>query len=307
MLFDWHTWAEMISSPFMQRSLIVAVIVGLTAPVIGTYLVQRKLSLLGDGIGHVALTGVALGWLIGNITHLGNNDQFALPGAIVMSVVGAIIIEVMRAKGGAEGDVAIALLFYGGIATGALVISLAGGSTNHLNSYLFGSIASVSTSDLYISAALGAIILAFGIGLKPALFSLCQDQEYATTTGLPVWFLTASLAIVSALTVATAMRVVGVLLVSALMIVPVAISQLYARSFNAMMYGAMLIGLVMCILGLGFSYLYNSASGSAIVVGLVLLYTFAACLRPLISHLTRREVHFSPANVPTKKSPNIDS
>lgn len=275
-------WASLLASPFFLRSLIVAVLVGLSAPIIGTYLVQRRLSLLGDGIGHVALTGVALGWVVGNLTEVAGGDTLAIPGAVIASIVGAVIIELVRAKGGASGDVAMALLFYGGIASGVLVISLAGGTTNQLNSYLFGSIAAVSWSDVYLTIALSLLILVFGLGMRRELFSICNDEEFALASGIPVRLLTICLAVVSALTVSTAMRVVGVLLVSALMIVPVAITQIYARSFSATMGWAMLLGVVMCIAGLVFSYFTAAASGSAIVMGLIILYALAAALRPLV-------------------------
>lgn len=275
-------WNSLLASPFFLRSLIVAVLVGLSAPIIGTYLVQRRLSLLGDGIGHVALTGVALGWVVGNLTEVAGGDALAVPGAVIASIVGAVIIELVRAKGGASGDVAMALLFYGGIASGVLVISLAGGTTNQLNSYLFGSIAAVSWSDVYLTIALSALILVFGLGLRRELFSICNDEEFALASGIPVRLLTICLAVVSALTVSTAMRVVGVLLVSALMIVPVAISQIYARSFSSTMGWAMALGVVMCIAGLVFSYFTAAASGSAIVMGLITLYALAAALRPLV-------------------------
>lgn len=275
-------WSSLLASPFFLRSLIVAVLVGLSAPIIGTYLVQRRLSLLGDGIGHVALTGVALGWLVGNLTEVAGGDALAVPGAVIASIVGAVIIELVRAKGGASGDVAMALLFYGGIASGVLVISLAGGTTNQLNSYLFGSIAAVSWSDVYLTIALSVLILFFGLGLRRELFSICNDEEFALASGIPVRLLTVCLAVVSALTVSTAMRVVGVLLVSALMIVPVAISQIYARSFSSTMGWAMALGVIMCIAGLVFSYFTAAASGSAIVMGLIILYALAATLRPLV-------------------------
>lgn len=275
-------WNSLLASPFFLRSLIVAVLVGLSAPIIGTYLVQRRLSLLGDGIGHVALTGVALGWVVGNLTEVAGGDALAVPGAVIASIAGAVIIELVRAKGGASGDVAMALLFYGGIASGVLVISLAGGTTNQLNSYLFGSIAAVSWSDVYLTIALSVLILFFGLGLRRELFSICNDEEFALASGIPVRLLTICLAVVSALTVSTAMRVVGVLLVSALMIVPVAISQIYARSFSSTMGWAMALGVVMCVAGLVFSYFTAAASGSAIVMGLITLYALAAALRPLV-------------------------
>ena len=108
----------------------------------GTYLVQRRLSLLGDGIGHVALTGVALGWLVGNAMGL-VEGALAIPGAVVAAIVGAVAIELVRERGRTSGDVALALLFYGGIAGGVLLISLAGGTNANLMAYLFGSISTV--------------------------------------------------------------------------------------------------------------------------------------------------------------------
>ena len=158
----------------------------------------------------------------------------------------------------------------------------AGGTTNQLNSYLFGSIAAVSWSDVYLTIALSVLILFFGLGLRRELFSICNDEEFALASGIPVRLLTVCLAVVSALTVSTAMRVVGVLLVSALMIVAVAISQIYARSFSATMGWAMALGVIMCIAGLVFSYFTAAASGSAIVMGLIILYALAAALRPLV-------------------------
>ena len=177
---------SLLTTPFMQRSLIVALLVGISAPVMGTYLVQRRLALLGDGIGHVALTGVALGWLVGNAMNLTSSDALAVPGAVAASVVGAVLIEVVRAKGSTSGDVALSLLFYGGIAGGVLLIGLAGGTTANLNGYLFGSIASVSWSDVVLTGLLAALILGVGLGLRPALFSLCHDSEFALASGLPV-------------------------------------------------------------------------------------------------------------------------
>ena len=159
------TYSQMLASPLMQRALIIAVLVGLSAPVIGTYLVQRGLALLGDGIGHIALTDVTLGWIAGAAANVSPHDAWAIPGAIVVSIIGAILIEVIRAYGRTRGDVALAILFYGGIAGGVILIKLAGGTTTNLTSYLFGSIATVSVSDAWFAIALSAFILAVGIGL----------------------------------------------------------------------------------------------------------------------------------------------
>ncbi|WP_052436427.1 metal ABC transporter permease [Georgenia sp. SUBG003] len=275
----------------MQRALVVAILVGVSAPVMGTYLVQRRLALLGDGIGHVALTGVAMGWLAGSAAGLADNDALAVPGAVVASVVGAVLIEVVRERGKTSGDVALALLFYGGIAAGVLLIGLAGGTTANLNGYLFGSIAAVSTLDVWLTVALAAVLLGFGIGLRPALFALCHDEEFARAAGLPVRALNVLVAVMAALTVSVSMRVVGVLLVSALMIVPVAVAQLFARSFRSTMTTAMVIGVVVCVSGLTITFLYPLSPGATIVVLAIGLYAVVSVVRPLLGRPAHGDPH----------------
>src|SRR5690625_29130 len=182
----WDQFTALLASPMTQRSLLAALIIGVAAPVIGTYLVQRRLSLLGDGIGHVALTGVALGWLVGAATGATDLEAYAVPGAMIAAVAGAIMIEVVRGRGQTSGDVALALLFYGGIAGGVVIIGIAGGTNANLMAYLFGSLATVSSGDLVVTLIMSAGILAVGLGLRTALFAVCQDEEVARSTGPPV-------------------------------------------------------------------------------------------------------------------------
>ncbi|WP_273486787.1 metal ABC transporter permease [Ancrocorticia populi] len=267
---------EMLSSPLMQRALIVAVLVGISAPVVGTYLVQRGMALMGDGIGHISLTGVALGWLAAGAMGLSPNDVLAIPGAIVASLIGAILIEVVRSRGRTGGDVALAMLFYGGIAGGVLLIRIAGGTTTNLTSYLFGSIATVSTADVRYTVALAAVILVIGLGLRGPLFLLSHDEEFARSSGLPVRALNILVAVVAALTVSVSMRVVGVLLVSAIMIVPVAVAQLLSSSFVRTMYIAQAIGVVACLAGLIITYHVAASPGATIVMLLIGLYAVVA-------------------------------
>lgn len=282
----------MLSSPLMQRGLMVAVLVGISAPVMGTYLVQRRLALLGDGIGHVALTGVAMGWLAGSAAGLTPHDLLAIPGAVIAAVIGAVLIEIVREKGRTSGDVALALLFYGGIAGGVLLIGLAGGTSANLTGYLFGSISTVTVLDVWLTAGLALVILGIGLGLRPALFALCHDEEFARSTGLPTRMLNITVAVLAALTVSVSMRVVGVLLVSALMIVPVAVAQLSARSFRATMTTAMIIGATVCVTGLSITYFHRLSPGATIVVLAIGLYALVAVVRPLVRRPARaRDPH----------------
>lgn len=273
----------MLASPLMQRALLAAVLVGLAAPVMGTYLVQRRLALLGDGIGHMALTGVAMGWLVGGALGLSPNDVLAVPGAVVASILGAVLIEVVRERGKTSGDLALALLFYGGIAGGVLLIGIAGGTTANLTGYLFGSIATVTPTDLWLTAGLAVVVLGIGLWLRPALFVLSHDEEFARASGLPVRLLNITVAVMAALTVSVAMRVVGVLLVSAVMIVPVATSQLVTRSFRSTMALAMGIGVTVSVAGLGLTYAYPLSPGATIVVLAIAVYAVVSILSPLLT------------------------
>jgi zinc transport system permease protein len=255
---------------FMQRALLGALLTGLAAPAIGTYLVQRRLSLMGDGIGHVALTGVALGLLTG---------AFPVVTAMAVATAGAVAIEVVRMRGKASGDVALAMLFYGGIAGGVLLTGLAGGSAAMLNSYLFGSLTTVARQDLIVITVLAALVLGLTLGLSRQLFAVCQDEEFARVAGLRVPVYNVLIAVLAALTVTVAMRVVGLLLVSALMVVPVATAQQLTRSFRATLLAAMGLGVVAAFAGVVLSFYVDVAPGASIVVvalgGFVLATTLA--------------------------------
>ncbi|MFZ1382612.1 MAG: iron chelate uptake ABC transporter family permease subunit [Scrofimicrobium sp.] len=283
---------DLLTSPLFLRSLIAALLVGISAPVVGTYLVHRRLAMLGDGIGHVALTGVALGWLVGSAANLVPVDQLAVPGALLASVGAAVAIELIRQSGRTSADVVLAVLFYGGIAAGVVLIGLAGGTSTQLNSYLFGSLATVSWTDLIIIAAMAVVIFTLGIGLRGALFSVTSDEDFATASGLPVNGLSMLIAVLSAVTVAVSMRVVGALLVSALMIVPVATSGLFSKSFKGTMAMGTILGGILCVAGLWVTFYVNVSPGAMIVVLAVTVYAMAFFLRTMTDRSKRKiEVH----------------
>lgn len=267
---------SLLTDPLVQRMLIAGIVVGLAAPIVGTYLVQRRMALLGDGIGHVALAGVAAGWLAGSIAGFAQRDALALPGAVIFAIAGAAIIERMRARGTAAADVVMAILFYGGIALGVLLIGAAGGTSTNLLGYLFGSISTVSWQDVWVSVILAGAIIAIGIGLRRALFAVTHDQEFASASGLPVNALNMVVAVLAAITITVSMRVVGVLLVSALMIIPVAIAQLLTHSFNRTMLIAMGIGAALTLAGIAITLYVDLQPGALIVVLGVATYAVVA-------------------------------
>jgi zinc transport system permease protein len=232
---------DLFALPFMQRAVLAALFTGLAAPAVGTYLVQRRLALMGDGLGHVAVTGVALGLLTGTSPTW---------TAVVVAVLGAVLIEVIRERGHTNGDVALALLFYGGLAGGVLLTGLGGQSANLLQEYLFGSITTISAGDVLVTMTLAAVVVVVAVGLSPQLFAVAQDQEFARVAGLNVRAYNLLVAVLAAVSVTVAMRTVGLLLVSALMVVPVATSQQLTRSFRATLAAAMALGTLASVGGL---------------------------------------------------------
>ncbi|MGW4892078.1 metal ABC transporter permease [Kitasatospora sp. NPDC004240] len=266
---------EMLSYDFMQRALLAAVLVGVTAPAVGIYLVQRRQALMGDGMGHVALTGVGLGFVF---------QTSPVWMAVLVCVAGAVTMELVRSRGNQRGDIALALLFYGGMACGKLLVSKAskGGGATALESYLWGSILTVSPADLVTIAVLGAVVIAVTVGLRRQLFAICQDEDFAKVTGVPVRLLNLLLAVMAAVTVTVAMRVVGLLLVSALMVVPVVAAQQLTRSFAATQAGAIAIGVIVSLTGVTTSFETELPPGPSIVLlAIVLFAVFTAIATPL--------------------------
>ncbi|HEU5109136.1 MAG TPA: metal ABC transporter permease [Micromonosporaceae bacterium] len=242
---------------FMRRALVAAVLVGLAAPAVGIFLVQRRLALIGDGLGHVAVTGVALGLVL---------DRAPVGVALLTATAGAVLLELIRVRGHTSGDIALAVLFYGGIAAGVVLVSRAPAGVRNLDAYLFGSITTTSWSDVALFAVLTAVVLLVTTVLGRALFSVSNDEEFARATGLPVVPLNLLLAVLTAFTVVIAMRVIGVLLVSALMVVPVATAQQLTRGFRATMLAAMAVGLCAAGAGVWLAGQAGTAPGATIVV-----------------------------------------
>jgi zinc transport system permease protein len=243
---------------YMQLALIAGVVVGASAPLIGAFLVQKRMSLMGDGLGHVAFAGVAAGLLFG---------VWPIWTALLAAVAGALLIEWLRARGRASGDLALALCFYGGIALAVVLASRAsaGNSVNVLP-YLFGSILTVTSGDVRVIIVLGIVIVATLAVAGRALFAIVLDEESARVSGLPVDALNTLLAALTAVTIVAAMRVVGVLLVAALMVVPVATSRLFARSFAATIIGAAVVGVASVVVGLAAARVWELAPGGSIVL-----------------------------------------
>jgi zinc transport system permease protein len=266
----------MFEFEFMRLAFAAGAVVGLLAPVVGFFLVQRQMSLIGDGIGHVAFAGVAAGYLIG---------VSPVWTALVAAIVGAVAIEWLRAHRKAAGDQALALVFYTGIAGGVVLISAAGALNANLFTYLFGSILTVSRGDLLRIALLGLGALLLLAVLLRALLAVAIDEEGARVAGLPVPILNGVVSMLAALTIGISMRIVGILLIAALMVVPVIAAQRVAWSLRSTMGLSVAMGLGSVLTGLTVSYYANLPPGGTIVLTASGIFLLAAGLETVRGRL----------------------
>lgn len=264
------TLSGLLDYTFMQHALIAASVVGLTAPLVGVFLVQRRLALLGDGIGHIALTGIGIAVLTG---------QAPIWGALIAALIGAVLVEYLRAKSRFAGDTALSIIFYGGIAGGVLLTSIGTGSASStLSSYLFGSLTTVSREDLVAVVMLGALIVVTVLIFGRQLLAVSVDPDHAHVQGMNLNFLSALIAALSAVTVTVGMRAVGLLLVSAIMVIPVVTAQQISKSFRQTAITAAALGWLAAIAGLLISYVVDVPPGSTIVLTALAIFAIISIL-----------------------------
>jgi zinc transport system permease protein len=271
----------LFTADFGQRALVAATVVGLVAPVAGAFLVQRRLSLVGDGIGHLALAGVALGVLVG---------VSGVWGALVVAGLGAVLLEALRVRGRLTGDLSLALVFYLGIAAGAVGLSLAGRFDTSVLGVLFGTLFALSWSDVLVIAGLGAVVVLAIVLLYRPLLAVALDEETARAAGLPVDLLNLVLVGLTALLVVGGMRVVGLLLVAALMVVPVAAGSKVAHSFRNTLLWAVGVGALSAWLGLGIAAWHGELipGGTIVLTAIVVFVGFAVVgRRTAVAHRPR--------------------
>jgi zinc transport system permease protein len=278
----------MLSYEFMQRALIAAVIVGMISPLIGVFLVQRRLALLGDGMGHVAIAGVGLAFLTGTEPVI---------TALFVSILGALILELVRHKSRSAGDLALALIFYGGIAGGVLLTSLAGGrASTALNQYLFGSLSTISTQDFVALGVAAVVLVVILLRYGNQIFAMSLDGETARVQGIRVTAMSVLLTSMAAVTVVVGMRTVGLLLVSAIMIVPVAAAQQLTHSFKTTGLLASAIGMLSATGGLTISFYVDVPPGPTIVLLALAIFVVLA--------LTTNSLHLRHRNEIQEQAPH---
>lgn len=256
---------DFLQYDFLRNSLYAAVLIGLVAPLLGVFIVIRRLSLIADALSHVTLSGIAASLLVEK-TLFPSGFINPLYMGMVFSIGGALFIEKLRGVYKHYQELAVPIILSGGIGLGVIFISLANGFNTDLFSYLFGSISAVSKGDLTVIVGIALLVLATVILLYKELFLLSFDEEYATATGLRAKWIHFIFIVLVALVIAASMRVVGILLVSSLMTLPVAASIRIAKGFKQTIFFSILFGELAVVGGLITSYQLDLAPGGTIVM-----------------------------------------
>ncbi|KAB1187736.1 MULTISPECIES: metal ABC transporter permease [Haloferax] len=275
------TGLELISPEykFMHRAILVGLCIGVMAPLIGTFLVHRQLALIGDALAHTAFAGVAVGLFLNGVLNLGVSPYLS---AVVVAVIAALLIELISEATDAYNDVSMAIVLSTGFALGTVLISLnAGGLAVGINQYLFGNLSTVSAENAAILLVLFAIIVGT-IGLtRNQLLYVTFDETAAAVSGLSVTWYNRVMVMLTALVVVGAMQIMGVILVAAMLVVPVAGAAQVSRSFSESLLVSVVLAQLAVLLGIGVSYYGEATAGGVIVLVAVGIYVVSVLIGKL--------------------------
>ncbi|TFD92306.1 metal ABC transporter permease [Jeotgalibacillus sp. R-1-5s-1] len=255
---------------FLQNAFLAGLLIGVIAPLLGAFIVVRRLSLIADALSHVTLSGIAASLLLSK-TFVAFNGLNPLWLGMGFSVAGSLFIERLRNVYKHYQELAIPIILSGGIGIGVIFISLADGFNTDLFSYLFGSVSAVSRSDLYLIIGIAVVVIALVTILYKELFLLSFDEEFSKASGLQTGALHLIFMVITALVIAGSMRIVGILLVSSLMTLPVAAAMRVARGFKQTIILSVVFGEIAVIAGLFSAFYLDLAPGGTIVVSSILI------------------------------------
>ncbi|MGM9943672.1 MAG: metal ABC transporter permease [Lysinibacillus sp.] len=274
---------------FLQNAFLSGMIIGVIAPLLGVFIVVRRLSLIADALSHVTLAGIA-GSLYLSQSFVGLATLNPIYLGIVASVSGSILIERLRRLYKHYEELAIPIIMSGGLGVSAIFISLASGFNTDLMSYLFGSVSAVSRQDLYIVLAVASVVFIFLFAFFKELFVLSFDEEYAKASGLPAKWIHFLFMIVVALVIAASMRIVGILLVSSLITLPVAAAMRLAKGFKEAIIYSIVFGELSVVIGLVSAFYLNLAPGGTIVVTSIIILLIVILAKKLFVQFSAKGV-----------------
>ena len=269
----------LLNFDFIRYSLISGLLIGFIAPLIGAFIVVRRLSLIADALSHVTLGGISFGMFLLTIIPVFSVINPMWFG-ILFAVIGALLIEKLRTSFSNYQEIAIPIIMSAGIGLSAIFISLADGFNQEIVGLLFGSISAVNISDLTTIIIITIIVLIFIVLFYKELFILSFDEEYSKVIGIPKWIQFLFIVIV-AMVISASMRVVGILLVSALITLPIAISMRITKGFKQLIALSVILGELSVILGLIIAFYMNISPGGVIVVLLVLMLILTMIIQKL--------------------------
>ncbi|MDS3930328.1 metal ABC transporter permease [Staphylococcus epidermidis] len=269
----------LLNFDFIRYSLISGLLIGFIAPLIGAFIVVRRLSLIADALSHVTLGGISFGMFLLTIIPVFSVINPMWFG-ILFAVIGALLIEKLRTSFSNYQEIAIPIIMSAGIALSAIFISLADGFNQEIVGLLFGSISAVNISDLTTIIIITIIVLIFIVLFYKELFILSFDEEYSKVIGIPKWIQFLFIVIV-AMVISASMRVVGILLVSALITLPIAISMRITKGFKQLIALSVILGELSVILGLIIAFYMNISPGGVIVVLLVVMLILTMIIQKL--------------------------
>lgn len=279
---------DLLEFDFLRNTFLTGLLIGIIAPLLGTFIVVRRLSLIADALSHVTLAGIALGLLL----EKNFNQVWLTPfyGGLSFSVLGSLLIEKLRSIYKAYQEIGIPIILSGGVGLSVIFISLANGFNTDLFNYLFGSVSAVSHSDL-LTILVIAIIIFLVIGLfYKELVALSFDEEHAAVSGIHARRIHLIFIILTALVIAASIRIVGVLLVSALMTLPVASAMRLAKGFKQMVVLSILFGELSVVLGLISGYYFSIPPGGTIVMIAIAILFLSILGKKLSMNAKRRRV-----------------
>ena len=248
---------EIFQYEFMNRAIVASVLVGATAPAFGVFLVLRRLALIADTLSHVAFAGVAIALITKTFTPI---------VALIATTTAAVSIEELRMRRLLPGDAVLALFLYGALALAVVLISAADGFNSTIFSYLFGSLLAVSNTDLWWMVTLALVIALFMFMFRFELAQISFDSDLAKTNGVRVHMLNLGLAVLTAATITVSMRVVGILLVGALIVIPVLVSIRVVKGLTRTVLVSSAIGVFVAVFGMVISFYADLAPGGSIVL-----------------------------------------
>jgi zinc transport system permease protein len=270
---------EALQFDFMRNALIAGVLVSIACGIIGTFVVINRIVFISGGIAHAAYGGIGLGYYF----------RFSpVLGAVIFSLIAALGMGLAQRKTRQRADTIIGVMWAIGMAIGIILIDLAGGYKADLMSYLFGSILAVSSQDLIVMLILDITVIVLALLFYKELLAISFDETYATISNVPVDAIYLTLMAMVALTIVMMMRVVGLIMVIALLTMPAAISGHFVKGMNRMMIWASLLGMAFTTIGLWFSYWLNLTSGATIILVSGIAYLLSVAIKPLLKGLQMR-------------------